>query len=140
MKETGEIQKVAMVDDYTKVQISKTDMVTKKELPGAKLTIFNSNNEKIEEWTSGKEPHMIEKLKPGTYTLREVTAPKGYEVAEDVKFTVRAAVLYTVDVGSVSVPLRSALNERPPDVQRPAAPILLLLRNGSAAVTILELL
>ena len=32
---------------------------------------------------------MIEKLKPGTYTLREVTAPKGYEVAEDVKFTVK---------------------------------------------------
>ena len=89
VKETGEIQKVAMVDDYTKVQISKTDMVTKKELPGAKLTIFDSNNEKVEEWTSGKEPHMIEKLKPGTYTLREVTAPKGYEVAEDVKFTVK---------------------------------------------------
>jgi uncharacterized surface anchored protein len=89
VKETGEIQKVAMVDDYTKVQISKTDMVTKKELPGAKLTIFDSNNEKVEEWTSGKEPHMIEKLKPGTYTLREVTAPKGYKVAEDVKFTVK---------------------------------------------------
>ena len=63
--------------------------IPKKELPGAKLTIFDSNNEKIEEWTSGKEPHMIEKLKPGTYTLREMTAPKGYEVAEDVKFTVK---------------------------------------------------
>ena len=89
VKETGEIQKVAMVDDYTKVQISKTDMVTKKELPGAKLTIFDSNNETVAKWTSGKEPHMIEKLKPGTYTLREVTAPGGYEVAEDVKFTVK---------------------------------------------------
>ena len=32
---------------------------------------------------------MIEKLKPGTYTLREETAPNGYEVAEDVKFTVK---------------------------------------------------
>ena len=89
VKETGEIQKVAMVDDYTKVQISKTDMVTKKELPGAKLTIFDSNNETVAKWTSGKEPHMIEKLKPGTYTLREETAPNGYEVAEDVKFTVK---------------------------------------------------
>ena len=89
VKETGEIQKVAMVDDYTKVQISKTDMVTKKELPGAKLTVFDSNNETVVKWTSGKEPHMIEKLKPGTYTLREVTAPDGYEVAEDVKFTVK---------------------------------------------------
>ena len=32
---------------------------------------------------------MIEKLKPGTYTLREVTAPNGYEVAEDVRFIVK---------------------------------------------------
>ena len=32
---------------------------------------------------------MINKLKPGKYTLREVTAPNGYEVAEDVTFTVR---------------------------------------------------
>ena len=89
VKETGEIQKVAMVDDYTKVQISKTDMVTKKELPGAKLTIFDKDGKKVESWTSGKEPHMIEKLKPGTYTLREVTAPNGYEIAEDVRFIVK---------------------------------------------------
>jgi uncharacterized surface anchored protein len=89
VRETGEIQKVAMVDDYTKVQITKTDMVTKKELPGAKLTIFDKDGKKVESWTSGKEPHMIEKLKPGTYTLREVTAPNGYEVAEDVRFIVK---------------------------------------------------
>ena len=89
VKETGEIQKVAMVDGYTKVQISKTDMVTKKELPGAKLKIFDKDGKTVESWTSGKEPHMIEKLAPGTYTLREVTAPNGYEVAEDVKFTVK---------------------------------------------------
>ena len=89
VEETGEIQKVYMKDAYTKVQISKTDMVTKKELPGAKLTVFDSNNETVAKWTSGKEPHMIERLKPGTYTLREETAPNGYEVAEDVKFTVK---------------------------------------------------
>ena len=89
VKETGDIQKVYMKDAYTKVQISKTDMVTKKELPGAKLTIFDKDGKTVESWTSGKEPHMIERLKPGTYTLREVTAPNGYEVAEDVKFTVK---------------------------------------------------
>ena len=78
-----------MKDAYTKVQITKTDMVTKEEIPGAKLTIFDKSGETVEAWTSGKEPHMIEKLKPGTYTLREVTAPNGYEVAEDVRFIVK---------------------------------------------------
>lgn len=64
-------------------------MVTKKELPGAKLKIFDKDGKTVESWTSGKEPHMIERLAPGTYTLREVTAPNGYEVAEDAKFTVK---------------------------------------------------
>ncbi len=63
-------------------------MVTKKELPDTMLTVFDRNNEIVAKWTSGKEPHIIEKLKPGNYTLREETAPNGYEVAEDVKFTV----------------------------------------------------
>ena len=43
----------------------------------------------MEKWTSGKEPHLIERLKPGTYTLHEEVAPDGYEAAKDVKFTVR---------------------------------------------------
>lgn len=34
--------------------------------------------------------HRINGLEPGDYTLRETTAPEGYEVAEDVRFTVEA--------------------------------------------------
>jgi len=37
---------------------------------------------------SEEKPHYIERLPVGEYTLREVTAPDGYDVAEDVKFTV----------------------------------------------------
>ncbi len=43
----------------------------------------------IESWVSGQEPHKISLLKPGKYTLTEVTAPKGYEVAEKVEFEVK---------------------------------------------------
>ena len=43
----------------------------------------------MESWTSGKEPHMIEKLPVGKYTLTEVTAPKGYDIAETVEFEVK---------------------------------------------------
>ena len=37
---------------------------------------------------SEEKPYYIEKLPVGEYTLREETAPDGYEVAEDVKFKV----------------------------------------------------
>lgn len=38
---------------------------------------------------SEEKPHYIEMLPIGEYTLREETAPDGYLVAEDVKFTVK---------------------------------------------------
>lgn len=35
-----------------------------------------------------RQPHTVEKLPVGVeLTLREITAPEGYEIAEDVKFT-----------------------------------------------------
>ena len=43
----------------------------------------------VESWTSEEKPHYIEMLPIGEYTLREETAPDGYLVAEDVKFTVK---------------------------------------------------
>ena len=42
----------------------------------------------IDSWTSGTNPHEIAYLTPGTYTLTEATAPSGYEVAENVSFSV----------------------------------------------------
>lgn len=89
VNETGEIQKVNMKDDYTKVEISKIDITTEKELPGAKLEIRDSENNIVEEWTSSNTPHRIDYLPVGDYTLIETTAPNGYVVAENVKFSVK---------------------------------------------------
>ncbi len=91
VQETGEIQKVEMKDDYTKVRISKTDIVTGKEIEGAKLTILDSEGKEVISWTSGNSSKEIDYLPVGEYTLREVQAPtgSGYVHAEDVKFTVR---------------------------------------------------
>ena len=81
-----------MIDDTTKVQISKQDITTGEELPGAKLQVIDRDGNIVEEWTSSNEPHFIEAvLKAGeSYVLHEITAPDGYEIAADVEFTVNA--------------------------------------------------
>ena len=83
---------IAMVDDTTKVHISKQDITTGEELPGATLQIIDENGNVVEEWVSTNEPHMIEeKLIAGKeYTLKEIIAPEGYEIANEIKFTVNA--------------------------------------------------
>ncbi len=83
---------IIMVDDTTKVRISKQDITTGEELPGAKLQVVDKDGNVIFEWISTNEPHYIEaKLIAGEkYILREITAPNGYEIAEDVEFTVNA--------------------------------------------------
>ena len=87
VEETGDIQKVKMEDDHTKVSISKTDITDGKEIEGAKLQILDQDGEVVESWTTGEE-HLIEYLPIGTYTLHEEAAVDGYIVANDVEFTV----------------------------------------------------
>lgn len=87
VEDTAKSQKIEMKDDVTKVEIYKTD-ISGKELPGAKLTILDKDGKTVENWTSEEKPHYIEMLPIGEYTLREESAPDGYLVAEDVKFTV----------------------------------------------------
>lgn len=83
-----EVQKVAMQDEVTKVQISKKDITTKEELPGASLEIRNEDGEVMESWVSTEEPHYIEMLPIGTYTLTETVAPEYYAKAETITFEV----------------------------------------------------
>ena len=81
---------IVMVDDTTKVKISKRDITTDKELPGATLQIIDEDGNVVEEWVSADEAHLVEgKLIAGKeYTLREIIAPDGYEIANEIKFTV----------------------------------------------------
>ena len=85
----AEIQKHEMKDDVTKVEISKTDITGETEIPGAKLTILDKDDQVVESWTSTEEAHYIEKLPIGKYTLREEQAPKGYILTSDVSFEVK---------------------------------------------------
>lgn len=127
MNESGEITNVEkdyydeesktliVNDEYTRFSVSKADITTTKELPGAELKICaaaKNENGKYElistetgdvkdcvpdlladgteaSWTSGNEPHDIIGLAAGTYYLIETTAPNGYVKAESILFTLK---------------------------------------------------
>ena len=84
---------ITITNDYTKilVKISKVDATNQKELEGAHIQIVDKDGKSVDEWTSGKEPHVVNNLKPGeTYTLRETVAPNGYYLKADTTFTLKA--------------------------------------------------
>ena len=100
--------------------VSKKDIATGEELPGAKLQVLDSTGELIEEWTSTTEPHDIVglhdetqgELKDGTYTLREITAPYGYDTAEDVEFKVTSGQIEnTVEMKNAPIKIRTTATD-----------------------------
>ena len=115
---TGEIQMVEMKDDYTKVEISKTDFVNGKELTGAKLVLKDASGKKVAEWTTDGTPHRIDYLVPGTYTLTEISAPDGYELAESVTFTVNA----TGEIQKVEMKDKPVVETPPTTPETPKTP------------------
>ena len=123
---------IAMVDDTTKVRISKRDITTGEELPGATLQIIDENGNVVEEWVSTNEPHMIEgKLIAGKeYTLKEIIAPEGYEIANEIKFTVN-------DDGTVTEVVM--YDEHAPDLETPPTVIIDIPHTGVSADNSAEL-
>lgn len=66
-------------DDY-EVQISKTDVTQSKEVPGATLTVKDSNGNLVSTWVSTDKPNKLT-LSVGEYSLNETIAPKGYRLS-----------------------------------------------------------
>lgn len=72
-----------------KIEVSKQDITTQKELQGAHLQVTDKDGKVVDKWVSGKEPYMIQNLFCGqTYTLTETIAPDGYKIAQSINFTV----------------------------------------------------
>lgn len=99
--------------------ISKTDITTGKELPGASLQVLDSEGNIVEEWVSTDKPHDIlalhdetQGLKDGDYTLREITAPYGYDTAEDVEFKVVSnAIENSVEMKNAPIEIRTTATD-----------------------------
>ncbi|MDO4317224.1 MAG: SpaA isopeptide-forming pilin-related protein [Lachnospiraceae bacterium] len=107
--------RIAVVNDGpiyntpTKVELSKTDLVTGQEIPDAKMrlwevvqlgsmtarqivTVTTEDGQTGTSWiTTGEVTKIYAQLKAGaTYILEEIAAPDGYLIAHEVEFTVNA--------------------------------------------------
>ena len=111
---------VIMKDDITRVQISKVDIATGKELPGAELVIKDTDGNTVAQWVSEDKPHYIEKLPAGDYTLTEITAPNGYQLAESIAFTVLpTGELQTVVMKDARIPEETPHEDTPSNTPQP---------------------
>lgn len=111
---------VIMKDDITRVQISKSDIATGKELPGAELVIKDKDGNTVAQWVSEDKPHYIEKLPAGEYTLTEITAPNGYQIAESITFTVLpTGELQTVVMKDAHIPEETPHEDTPSNTPQP---------------------
>lgn len=71
-----------------KVEVSKSDITTGKEIVGAILEIKDSEGNVYASWTTDGTPYQLHAMPAGNYTLRETFAPYGYVIANEVPFTV----------------------------------------------------
>lgn len=111
---------VIMRDNITRVQISKVDIATGKELPGAELVIRDKDGNTVAQWVSEDKPHYIEKLSAGDYTLTEITAPNGYQLAESIAFTVLpTGELQTVVMKDARIPEETPHEDTPSNTPQP---------------------
>jgi uncharacterized surface anchored protein len=94
VEDDGTVQPVVMEDNVTRLFVSKKDITTQAELPGAKMAVYAADEdsrrtgEALYEWVSTDAPYLIERIPVGDYILHEDMAPLGYELAQDIAFTV----------------------------------------------------
>ena len=80
---------IIMQDSPKYATFSKVDATNGKEIPGAKLEIKDAQGNLVDSWVSTNEKHeiLMHKFRPDVvYSMTEITAPKGYEVAETIYF------------------------------------------------------
>ena len=86
VNEDGKIQKVNMKDKV--VTISKVTLGG-EEIQGALLQVIDEEGNTVDQWYSDGNEHPVSGLEEGkTYTLHEDLAPLGFNLVNDISFTV----------------------------------------------------
>ena len=135
VEDTGKIQSVGMKDDTTKIRLIKLADDTGQGLPDAKFEVYDSSDKKVMSFDSNEEGYdIIGKLKAGeTYTFKETEAPKGYQLAESVQYTVKD----TGEVQKVSVTDRRTPKPKVPQMRGMTplvAAVMLMVVLGSGVI------
>lgn len=75
---------------YYSAKIQLLDQESNSFLNGSNLILKNESGEVIEKWTTESGIHLVNKLKKGSYTVEQETAPEGYHLnKESVTFEIK---------------------------------------------------
>ena len=108
----------------TVVHFSKVDAESGEELPGAVLELYAPDGSLLDTWETSDIPHAIPGLPVGEgYVLREVSAPEGFQVAEDVTFNVEETTeVQTITMEDEKTPDQPEEPDEPETPDEPAEP------------------
>ena len=127
-----------IANSQTVVHFSKVDKDTGEELPGAVLELYAPDGSLLDTWETSDIPHVIPGLPVGEgYILREVTAPEGFEVAEDVTFHVEDTTeIQTITMEDEKTPDRPEEPDTPDEPEEPDEPTPDIPQTGGSRAVI----
>ena len=127
-----------IANSQTVVHFSKVDKDTGEELPGAVLELYAPDGSLLDTWETTEIPHVIPGLPVGEgYILREVTAPEGFEVAEDVTFHVEDTTeIQTITMEDEKTPDQPEEPDTPDEPEKPDEPTPDIPQTGGSRAVI----
>ena len=134
----AEVELEPIANNQTIVHISKVDAETGEELPGAVLELYAPDGSLLDTWETSDIPHVIPGLPVGEgYVLREVTAPEGFEITEDVTFNVEDTTeIQTITMEDEKTPDQPEEPDTPDEPEKPDKPTPDIPQTGGSRAVI----